>query len=137
MSASVKIAINYGIFALIAIIVNIGVQVLVVRIYNGAFHILISVIVGTGVGLVVKYILDKRFIFRFHTHSMIHDTQTFILYTVMGLFTTMIFWGFEFGFYYIFESAKLRYLGGILGLAIGYYAKYQLDKRYVFCARVI
>jgi len=26
----------------------------------------------------------------------------------------------------------MRYVGGVIGLAIGYYVKYQLDKRYVF-----
>jgi hypothetical protein len=26
----------------------------------------------------------------------------------------------------------MRYLGGIIGLAIGYLTKYRLDKRYVF-----
>ena len=50
----------------------------------------------------------------------------------MGLVTTVIFWGFEFGFDHLFETREMRYLGGIIGLAIGYYAKYQLDKRFVF-----
>jgi hypothetical protein len=26
----------------------------------------------------------------------------------------------------------MRYLGGIIGLSIGFYVKYQLDKKYVF-----
>ena len=42
----------------------------------------------------------------------------------MGLATTVIFWGFE--------TKEMRYLGGIIGLAIGYLTKYHLDKRYVF-----
>jgi hypothetical protein len=52
----------------------------------------------------------------------------------MGLATTFIFWGFEFGFQHLFETKEMRYLGGIIGLAIGYLTKYQLDKRYVFRA---
>ena len=132
MFASTKLAINYAIFALIATAANIGAQDLVIRTYSGAFDILASVIVGTGVGLVVKYILDKRYIFRFRAHSVAHDTQTFALYTVMGLVTTVIFWGFEFGFHHIFETKEMRYLGGVIGLAIGYLTKYHLDKRYVF-----
>jgi hypothetical protein len=28
----------------------------------------------------------------------------------------------------------MRYLGGLIGLAIGYWTKYRLDKRYVFRA---
>ena len=132
MFASSKLAINYAIFALIATAANIGAQDLVIRTYSGAFDILASVVVGTGVGLVVKYILDKRYIFRFRARSVAHDTQTFALYTVMGLATTVIFWGFEFGFHHIFETKEMRYLGGVIGLAIGYLTKYHLDKRYVF-----
>jgi putative flippase GtrA len=132
MFASTKLAINYGIFALIATAANIGVQDLVIRNYSGAFSILVSVIVGTGFGLVVKYILDKRYIFRFRARNVAHDTQTFAIYTLMGLATTVIFWGFEFGFHHIFETKEMRYLGGVIGLAIGYLTKYHLDKRYVF-----
>ena len=132
MFASSKLAINYAIFALIATAANIGAQDLVIRTYSGAFDILASVVVGTGVGLVVKYILDKRYIFRFRARSVAHDTFTFALYTVMGLATTVIFWGFEFGFHHIFETKEMRYLGGVIGLAIGYLTKYHLDKRFIF-----
>ena len=127
-----NLTIKYVIFALIATAVNIGAQDIVIRNYIGAFDILISVVVGTGVGLVVKYILDKRYIFRFRARDAAHDGKTFVLYTLMGLATTLIFWGFEFGFDHIFETKEMRYLGGIIGLAIGYLTKYHLDKRYVF-----
>ena len=73
MFASSKLAINYAIFALIATAANIGAQDLVIRTYSGAFDILASVVVGTGVGLVVKYILDKRYIFRFRARSVAHE----------------------------------------------------------------
>ncbi|ODU57590.1 MAG: hypothetical protein ABT02_17045 [Comamonadaceae bacterium SCN 68-20] len=132
MLASTKLAIKYAIFALIATAANIGAQDLAIRAYSGAFDILASVIVGTGAGLVVKYVLDKRYIFRFRARSVAHDTRTFALYTVMGLATTVVFWGFEFGFHHLFETREMRYLGGIIGLAIGYLTKYHLDKRYVF-----
>lgn len=132
MFASSKLAVSYAIFALIATAANIGAQDLVIRAYSGDFAILASVVVGTGVGLVVKYILDKRYIFCFRSRSVAHDTQTFALYTIMGLATTVIFWGFEFGFHRIFETKEMRYLGAVIGLAIGYVTKYHLDKRYVF-----
>lgn len=137
MFVSTKLAINYAIFALIATIANISAQDIVIRTYSGTFDILASVVVGTGVGLVVKYILDKRYIFRFRARSVAHDTQTFALYTVIGLATTVVFWGFEFGFYHIFETKEMRYLGGIIGLTIGYLTKYHLDKRYVFRAEAV
>lgn len=137
MLASTKLAINYAIFALIATAANIGAQDLVIRSYSGAFNIFASVVVGTGIGLVVKYILDKRYIFRFRARSVAHDSHTFALYTVMGLITTVIFWGSEFGFHFFFETKEMRYLGGIIGLTIGYLTKYHLDKRYVFRAETV
>ncbi|MDD3433169.1 MAG: GtrA family protein [Tepidiphilus sp.] len=136
MRSSSKLAINYTIFALIATAANIGAQDFVIYLYGGAFNILTSVVVGTGVGLVVKYLLDKRYIFRFRARSVTHDTQTFVLYTVMGLVTTAIFWAFEFGFQLIFETKEMRYIGGAIGLGIGYLIKYHLDKRYVFRTEV-
>jgi putative flippase GtrA len=132
MLTSKKLAFNYFLFAIIAILANILAQELIIRSYSGNLAILASVIVGTSVGLVIKYILDKRYIFRFRARSIAHDTQTFALYTVMGLATTVIFWGFEFGFHHVFDTKEMRYLGGVIGLAIGYLTKYYLDKRYVF-----
>jgi putative flippase GtrA len=132
-----KLAITYAILALIATAANIGAQDLVIRNYSGAFDILTSVVVGTGMGLVVKYVLDKRYIFRFRARDAVHDGKTFALYSVMGLATTVIFWGFEFGFQHLFETKEMRYLGGIIGLAVGYLTKYHLDKRYVFRAETV
>lgn len=127
-----KLVSRYITFAVIATAANIGSQDLVVRLYQARFDILASVLVGTAVGLIVKYILDKRYIFRFYSRNALHDTQVFVLYSLMGLITTVIFWGFEFGFHLAFESKGMRYLGGVIGLAIGYLVKYRLDKRYVF-----
>lgn len=126
------LAITYLILAVIATATNILAQDVAIRIYSGAYSVLLSVAVGTAVGLVIKYMLDKRYIFRFRARDVAHDSKTFALYTLMGVATTVIFWGFEFGFHYLFESKGMRYLGGVIGLAIGYLAKYHLDKRYVF-----
>lgn len=89
-------------------------------------------LIGTGIGLVVKYVLDKRYIFMFRARDAAHDTRTFGLYALMGVATTVIFWGFELGFNHVFGSDHMRYVGGVLGLAIGYVTKYYLDKRFVF-----
>lgn len=132
---SIKLALNYTIFAVIATIANIGSQDLFLRWYDLQYAIFLSVLVGTIVGLVVKYWLDKRYIFRFRTSSMSEDSKLFTLYTLMGIITTAIFWGFEFAFHYWFNTDIMRYAGGVLGLAIGYLMKYQLDKRFVFVTR--
>lgn len=134
MLAPAQLVVRYAAFALLATAANIGTQDLTIRVYGGAGALFISVMVGTAVGLVVKYLLDKHYIFRFHTRNLAHDSRTFALYTAMGLVTTFIFWGFEFSFHYLFGSKEMRYLGGVIGLAIGYVVKYQLDKRYVFRA---
>lgn len=129
------IAIKYSIFALIATAVNIIGQDISLRLYTGKGTILVSVFVGTLVGLVAKYYLDKKYIFNFVTRSVAHDSHTFFLYTLMGVATTAIFWGFEFSFEWIFGTKTWRYVGGVIGLAIGYYVKYRLDKHYVFIER--
>jgi putative flippase GtrA len=132
MLASSTLAIYYAIFALIATAANIGTQELLTRAYRGEFQILASILAGTAVGLVVKYVLDKRYIFHFRARNTAHDTQTFALYTIMGLATTVVFWGFEGGFHHLFKTKEMRYLGGVIGLSIGYLTKYHLDKRFVF-----
>lgn len=127
-----KMAILYTVLAIIATITNIATQEISTRIYSAAFSTVISIAAGTGAGLVTKYILDKRYIFQFQARDTLHDSQTFALYTLMGIVTTIIFWGFELGFNHLFDSKEMRYLGGIIGLSIGYLIKYQLDKRFVF-----
>lgn len=122
----------YTIFALISTAANIFSQDLSSRIYQGQYELWLAIFVGTAVGLVVKYGLDKRYIFQYQTTSIQHGTKTFYLYSLMGVFTTIIFWGFEFAFDAIYQTKEMRYTGGIIGLAIGYYVKFQLDKRYVF-----
>ncbi len=127
-----KLTVTYAFLALIATVANICVQELVIVYYGGAFALLLSVFSGTCVGLVVKYTLDKRYIFGYQARDKKQDGQTFLLYAVTGVATTLVFLGFEFGFHYLFDTKAMRYAGAVIGLAIGYLAKYQLDKRFVF-----
>jgi len=127
-----QLVLLYSIFAAIATVANLGAQDLSTRVYDGPYHVLLSVFIGTGVGLVLKYLLDKKWIFRFKAEKARHDATMFTLYVTMGLVTTAIFWGVEFGFNHVFGTAEMRYVGGCIGLAIGYVIKYRLDKRYVF-----
>lgn len=130
-----KLALIYTLLAAIATVANLISQEITTRLYYGPYHIALSILIGTGVGLVVKYILDKRYIFRFIARNAAHDGKTFILYALMGVVTTTIFWGFEFGFHHLFTSKEMRYLGGVIGLAIGYVTKYELDRHLVFRQR--
>lgn len=128
-----NIAILYLLFAAAATVVNIATQWTVLRLWPLASpSIYPAIAAGTITGLIVKYILDKRWIFRFVTKGGIHGTKTFLLYTLMGGMTTLIFWASELIFEEIFGTEHMRYVGAALGLGIGYLVKYQLDKHYVF-----
>jgi len=130
-----RIALLYALFAAISTAVNIGSQIVVHRLVTGPLELILALAVGTGAGLVVKYILDKRYIFAFTTTGLAHDGRLFVLYAAMSVVTTAIFWLFEFAFATAFASEALGYVGGVIGLAIGYVTKYQLDKRFVFRPR--
>jgi len=126
------IAIRYIVFAIISTIVNLLFQYLSFEIYDGFLALYLAMFLGTLAGLVLKYILDKKYIF-FHTpKSKKDDGKKFLLYSLMGLFTTFIFWGFEIGFDYLFQDENAKYLGAVIGLSIGYIVKYNLDKKFVF-----
>ncbi|WP_022851524.1 GtrA family protein [Limisalsivibrio acetivorans] len=126
------IAVKYIIFAGISTIVNLSSQFLSLKIYAGTYSLYIAIFWGTLFGLVTKYILDKRYIFYYITKNKLDDSIKFILYTSMGVITTLIFWSFEISFNYIFDFKLAKYLGAVTGLSIGYLIKYKLDKKYVF-----
>lgn len=143
------LTLKYALFAGISTVGNLSTQHFIIkllatigidegRVLNifGVFTIKISLLVaiffGTLVGLVIKYVLDKRFIFNFETKSASENTGKFLLYSFMGIFTTLIYWAFELSFDFFFDSESAKYIGAFIGLAIGYVIKYHLDKRFVF-----
>lgn len=126
------LALRYAIFALLATAVNILAQEMSLVVYHGRNALLLAMMVGTAVGLLLKYQLDKRYIFQFTPVSIGHDTLAFARYTMMGLLTTGVFWGFELFFDWYFETKQMRYTGAVIGLGLGYLLKYHLDKRFVF-----
>lgn len=132
MRNKTQIVILYSVFAGISTIANLGVQFVFVKFFEGPWVITVSILLGTAVGLPIKYVLDKKYIFRFTSRSVLHDTQLFILYSAMAVVTTAIFWGTELLFQLAFGTELLRLTGGAIGLVIGYFIKYQLDKRFVF-----
>ena len=128
----VKIAVLYSLFAVLSIVINIGSQMLSIWVYKGLFSVEISILVGTAMGLPLRYFLEKKYIFDFTSKNLAHDGKLFVFYSAMGIITTLIFWGTEYAFHLIYDTDFMRYLGGIIGLSIGFYVKYQLDKKYVF-----
>ena len=123
-----KIAVLYTLFAVLSIAINIGSQMLSIWIYKGQLSVEISILVGTAMGLPLRYFLEKRYIFNFTSKNLVHDGTLFVFYSAMGVITTLIFWGTEFAFHLIYDTDFMRYIGGIIGLSIGFYVKYQLDK---------
>jgi putative flippase GtrA len=123
------ITLKYLLFAVIATLVNLGAQELIDQL---GFALWVAMAAGTLLGLVVKFYLDKHFIFGAHTVKPRQNLSAFIRYGLLGAFCTLIFFGFELSFDYFFGNKVGRYVGAILGLSIGYSVKYHLDKRLVF-----
>lgn len=130
------LVLRYAGFAVVATLANLGAQRLVLAgvdpVTTGRF--LLAMGVGTAVGLVVKYLLDKRWIFCDATTGARAQGAQFALYTAMGLVTTAIFWVTESAFWLVWGTDTAREIGAVLGLSVGYVTKYLLDRRYVFRA---
>tara|TARA_Y100000748_G_scaffold302342_1_gene304359 strand:+ start:36 stop:464 length:429 start_codon:yes stop_codon:yes gene_type:complete len=127
-----NILILYIYFSLIAISINIFSQYIVFTILEGDDAIYLAILVGTLLGLITKYILDKIYIFKYKVENLYDYSKNFSMYMFTGIFTTMIFWIFEYSFYILFDNSIAKYIGAIIGLTIGYTVKYVLDKRFVF-----
>jgi len=125
---------KYFSFILIATIVNLLTQVLTFQLFEGWYVLYVALTFGTLTGLIIKYLLDKKWIFNYQATSKSDDLNKFGLYSLMGIFTTLIFWGCEMFFFHILAFDGSQYIGGALGLSIGYVVKYFLDKKFVFKA---
>lgn len=123
---------RYILFAALATVVNLGIQAFSLWIYTGPFSLWLAMVAGTGSGFVLKYILDKVFIFNYTAQTRTEEAKTVFLYGLMAVFTTLIFWGFEFIFDLTIQAAWGKYVGAIIGLTIGYIIKYYLDAKFVF-----
>ena len=123
---------KYTGFAIVSIVVNVLVQYFFFAIFEGWWVIYVALFFGTLAGLITKYYFDKRWIFEYKANNNKENIHKFGLYTLMGVFTTFIFWGTEFLFFYFIQFQGSQYIGGCLGLIIGYIIKYFLDKKYVF-----
>ena len=123
---------RYAVFACVAILTNILTQRLVLLIYAGIYSIYIAMFFGTLTGLIVKFLLDRAFIFYYRPKNRVDSFFRFFLYSCMGILTTFIFWSVELLFDFLFPFDHAKYIGAAVGLTAGYTAKYFLDKRFVF-----
>lgn len=130
MITGIRLATKYALFCAVSMALNLGSQYAA----DVAFAppLWISMAIGTAIGLLAKYILDRNYIFGGRGVSLGKDANRFMAYTAMGIVTTLLFWGIEWAFAAGFEADWAKYAGGGVGLTLGYFLKYHLDRRWVF-----
>jgi putative flippase GtrA len=125
---------RYVLFAVVATVVNLAAQEAAIRLAPIA-PLTVSILAGTAAGFAVKYILDKKWIFYDAYTSHRDEARKVALYALFSVVTTLVFWGFEVTFWTIWRTDVAKYAGAVVGLAIGYAAKFALDQTYVFRER--
>ena len=122
---------KYILFCIIAIVINLSTQRIIMELIfiNNYF---LALLIGTLFGLVIKFILDKKYIFAYSDSSIKNNSLKFSFYSFNGILTTLLFWGTESVFFFIYKTNFAREFGALIGLSIGYFIKYRLDKKYVF-----
>ena len=123
---------RYILFCIVATLVNLLTQRIILGLIFLENNYFIALIFGTITGLITKYVLDKNYIFSDYDNSIKNNSKKFTFYTFNGIFTTVIFWGTESWFYFFYTTTFARELGAVIGLSVGYFFKYRLDKKYVF-----
>jgi putative flippase GtrA len=126
--------IRYVVFAGIATLANLATQEAVVRVAPLS-PLALSILMGTATGFVLKYLLDKKWVFDDGYSGHRRELQKITLYGVFSVFTTLVFWSFEVAFWVIWRTDFAKYTGAVIGLAIGYAAKFVLDRAFVFKER--
>lgn len=132
-----SIVVRYTAFALIAGALNLGVQVLIISML-GTQALIVALLLGSAAGLLTKYVLDRRFVFRHELGVPIRpmrEVSTFSRYTGTGVITTGIFWGCESTLYALTDDRALTLFGGAIGLIVGNWLKFHLDRRLTFVNR--
>ena len=125
------LATRYIIFAILSTLVNLFAQFLTFSLLDYEYEIYIALTNGTISGLLVKYLLDKYYIFNSDVREY-RSKNTFIPYVFTSIFTTLIFWFTELWFIEYIALSYTEYIGAIVGLSIGYTLKYFLDRNFVF-----
>jgi putative flippase GtrA len=122
----------YLLIAAASTVLNLGAQFLVVQYWDILYVVELSILIGTTVGMPPRYFLEKKYVFFFKSNDIKHDSKLFFLYSFYAVFTTLIFWSVEYVFHIYFSADFMRYVGALIGLSIGLFLKYQIDKKYVF-----
>jgi len=119
----------YFLFAVVATAINLLVQN---TLNYFAASIYVQILFGTTAGLIGKFLLDKKYVFK---DSKINVAGSFLLYSLFGALLTPLWWVIELAFVFYFGTLLAQNIGAFIGLTICYYLKYLLDKKYVFIAK--
>tara|TARA_B100000700_G_C14986868_1_gene829284 strand:- start:1151 stop:1543 length:393 start_codon:yes stop_codon:yes gene_type:complete len=125
------LATRYILFAILSTLVNLFSQFLTFLILDYEYEIYIAIASGTITGLLVKYLLDKYYIFNLKVREY-RSKNTFVPYILTSVLTTIIFWFTELWFINNIQISNTEYIGAMVGLSIGYTLKYFLDRNFVF-----
>jgi putative flippase GtrA len=125
---------RYLLFAMLGTLCNLGTHELSVRTLPFV-PLILSIGAGTVVGFLLKYLLDKLLVFGDGYCGHRDELGKTGLYAAFSVLTTLIFWLFELSFWQMWHTAVAKYCGGVIGLAIGYNAKFLLDRRFLFKVR--
>lgn len=97
------------------------------------WRVMVGIVLGVGVGFVVKFVLDKFVVFKRMQVNLRETSREFATYLAFSLFTTVVInFGGE---YLLWGVLGLHYIAAAaISLTIGYTVKYFLDRKYVFKA---
>ena len=127
-----ELLILYIVFAIIVTITNLSSQRLVLSFLTGNVGYFAALFIGTFIGVVLGYFLDKNWIFKDPVMSSKAMGKQFFWYAMTGAIHTPVFWLVESVFWFTWKTDGMRELGAVLGLVIAYTLKYFILRRYVF-----
>ncbi len=93
-------------------------------------RVLFGSILGVGVAYIVKFFLDKFIVFEKKSTNLKQTSKEFIKYFLFAILTTAINIGGQYLLYWAFSIDYI--IAGFISLAIGYFVKFLLDRKYVF-----
>ena len=121
-----KKIILYFLFAVLVTFINLAGQHIFLNFYENLF---LAVVAGSASGLIIKFALDSKLVFESNKDM---NLKIFIKYAFIGACITPIIWVVEVTFLNIFGTVFMRDVGAVLGIALAYYIKYEIDKRFIF-----
>ena len=122
----------YAIVAGVTIALNVLFQRIVFRLYDGPNAIFYAMIGGALVALIVKYFLDRIFIFSVKSGP---QASEFLRYAFTGGLITLVYFIVEHMIWNTFQTEFARDVGIVLGMTAGYGLKFLIDRDFVFRAR--